>query len=115
MFILGEGYWNFGLIGALLVAIASAALAVRLESWFRKQEPIVVCTYFATIGTVGFGAYYGLQTFVKSIEIALVLGLAMKLVLAFMRRRYEYRIRLLQSHIDHARSPRQSVARLRPS
>ncbi len=116
MFILGEGYWNFGLIGALLVAIASAALAVRLESWFRKQEPIVVCTYFATIGTVGFGTYYGLQTFVKSIEIALVLGLAMKFVLVFMRRRYEYRIRLLQSHVEHARrSPRQSVARLRPS
>ena len=104
MFIIAEGYWNFGILGALLVSIGAAFLALKLESWFRKQEAIVVCTYFATIGTVGFGTYYGLQTFVKSIEIALVLAFAMKLALAYMRKRYEYRARL---------AGRQLVTRLR--
>jgi hypothetical protein len=55
----------------------------------------VVCSYFATIGTVGFGVYYGLQTFVKSIEIALVLGLVMKVMLGQMRKRAQLRAGLL--------------------
>jgi hypothetical protein len=95
MFIIGEGYWNFGLVGAMLVGLASALLAVKLEAWFRRQDPIVVCSYFATIGTVGFGVYYGLQTFVKSIEIALVLGLVMKVMLGQMRKRAQLRAGLL--------------------
>jgi hypothetical protein len=110
MFIIAEGYWNFGMLGALLVSTAAAFLALKLEEWFRRQEAIVVCTYFATIGTVGFGTYYGLQTFVKSIEIALVLALAMKLALAYMRKRYEYRARLVAAHLETGRIAQQQMA-----
>lgn len=114
MFIIAEGYWNFGMFGALLVSITAAVLSLKLESWFRNQEAIVVCAYFATIGTVGFGTYYGLQTFVKSIEIALVLALAMKLALAYMRKRYEYRARIAAAHLQRTRiAQRQPVPSLR--
>ncbi len=114
MFIIAEGYWNFGMFGALLVSITAAVLTLKLESWFREQEAIVVCAYFATIGTVGFGTYYGLQTFVKSIEIALVLAIAMKLALAYMRKRYEYRARIAAAHLERVRIAQQQPLRATP-
>lgn len=94
MFIIAEGYWNFGFWGAALIAGALAFMAVKLEKWYRSQPPLMSCTYFAFLGTLGFGVFYGLQPLVKALEIALVLTVAMKIVLSWQRRAPDLKRRL---------------------
>jgi oligosaccharide repeat unit polymerase len=94
MFVIAEGYWNFGMPGALCVAVILAIIAAKLEHWFRAQEPILSCSYFGFLGTFGFGIYYGLQSFMRAFESSLVLALALKLLMNLYRRRFEYRLRV---------------------
>jgi hypothetical protein len=85
MFVLAEGYWNFGLLGGAIIAVGLALIAIQLEKWHRKQEPLLYCTYFAFLGTFGFGIFYGLQSLVKSFEIAFAIALMMSLILKWYR------------------------------
>lgn len=88
MFVIAEGYWNFGMQGALCVALVLALIAAKLEHWFRVQEPILSCSYFGFLGTFGFGIYYGLQGFMRAFELSLVLALALKFLMKSYRRRF---------------------------
>ena len=85
---IAEGYWNFGMQGALCVAVVLALIAAKLEHWFRVQEPILSCSYFGFLGTFGFGIYYGLQGFMRAFELSLVLALALKFLMKSYRRRF---------------------------
>ncbi len=97
MFVIAEGFWNFGFPGALFVAGVLALIAMKLEHWYREQEPILSCSYFAFLGTFGFGLYYGLQGFARAFEMSLVLALTMRFFMKYFRRRVERRRRLLVS------------------
>jgi hypothetical protein len=98
---MAAGFWNFGLIGALLVASAVELIAAKLGLWYRNQRPLLTCTYLAFLGTFAFGMFYGLQPFVKALEIALVLAWCMKLGLRHHRKKLlqEYEVRFMCDRI----------------
>jgi hypothetical protein len=81
MYVIAEGYWNFGLLGSSIVALGLAFLVRYLETWYRKQEILIACTYFAFLGSFGFGVFYGLQPLVRAFQVALVSALIMKYII----------------------------------
>jgi hypothetical protein len=117
LFVIGEGFWNFGLVGSLMVAGALAFIAAKLEAWFRKKEPLIACTYFAFLGTFAYGMFYGLQTLVKGLEIALIMTMVFASVMKAYRARYENRERARQLFLQLAveRRARRSQPATRPA
>lgn len=96
MYIVAEGFWNYGLLGAGVIALMLAGMAILLENWHRRQEPLLYCTYFAFLGTFGFGVFYGLQSLVKAFEVAFVISLLMSYAL----RRYRLHKMKIVNHRD---------------
>ena len=97
IYVIAEGFWNFGMVGALVVAVFLATLAIKLEAWYRNQHPVLASTYFAFLGTFGFGLFYGVQPLVKSLEVALVIAWFFKSVEKWYRRRAMSRLAMLVS------------------
>jgi len=91
MYIVAEGYWNFGMFGALGVAASMALIAVGLERWYRRQEPLLAWTYFAFLSSLAFGMFYGLQPFTKALEVSLVLALCTRLAMNSFRKSLKHR------------------------
>jgi hypothetical protein len=96
MFIIAEGVWNFGYAGGLLIAAACASIAIGFERWYRKQEPLVAASYLAFIGTLGFGAYYGLQPFSKALQMTIIIALLSRFIMQYYRRKLDYKISMQQ-------------------
>ena len=81
MFIIGEGYWNFGLAGAGLVAGWTAVCCIAFERWVEKHPPLLSAAYFGYLGTFGFSIYYGLQPNFRALQISVVIALFMRYLL----------------------------------
>jgi hypothetical protein len=88
LFLIAEGYWNLGMLGALLISCILAFVATTAEHWFRRQEPLVASAYFAFVGTFGFGMFYTFQTFARALEVAVLVALFYAGVLRYTQRRY---------------------------
>jgi hypothetical protein len=85
MYVVAEGYWNFGLPGALGLAAILALIAVGLEKWFRSREPLLAGVYLAFIGNLGNGFFYGLQPLARALEMTVVLALLLRWAMARYR------------------------------
>jgi hypothetical protein len=92
MYVIAEGFWNFGLFGALIIALGLAILVRYLEIWYRKQETLIACAYFAFLGTFGFSVFYGLQPLVRAFQVALISALIMKYIIK------NYRIKQMSNY-----------------
>lgn len=92
MYVIAEGYWNFGMLGALGMAVALALIAAGFERWLRRQEPLMACVYFAFLGSLGFGMFYGLQPFARALEIAVALAIFARVAMSFYRRSLEFKL-----------------------
>jgi hypothetical protein len=114
MYIVAEGYWNFGMFGALGVAAILALIAVGLERWHQRQEPLLACTYFAFLGSLSFGIFYGLQPFARALEVNLALAFLLRWAMVSCRSALEPTSLRVQRerYASAAREPRSS-ARLR--
>jgi len=80
-FLIAEGYWNFGVFGALLVAAALARAATAFEHWLRGQDIVFVGPYLGLAGLFMFGMFYSLQTMVRGWEISVVMVLLVRLLI----------------------------------
>lgn len=78
LYIIAEGYWNAGLLGAFLVALAMAMLCVGAERWVRHERPFLASAYFSFLGSVFFGVFYSLQSFVRALEVTILLLVAFR-------------------------------------
>jgi hypothetical protein len=87
MFIVAEGYWNFGFFGAGLIAAFISVTTITAEHWIRKQKPIMIGIYLALMGSCGFGLFYGLQGLARALEILIALALLLRLGFRFEVRR----------------------------
>ena len=85
MFIVAEGYWNFGLAGAAGVAAWLAVCVIAFERWFEKRAPLLTSAYFGYMGTFGFSIYYGLQPHVRALQLAVAMALLLNLMLVSYR------------------------------
>lgn len=85
-FVVAEGYWNFGYPGAILVGAFLAVMCVWFERWVRRVDPVLGGPYFATVVLVVFGLAYGTQTLFRAIEVAVAIGLLLRLVRPFFLR-----------------------------
>ena len=74
MFIIAEGYWNFGMLGAGLVAASMAAVAIGFERYFERRSPLLSAAYFGYMGSFGYSIYYGLQPNVRMLEMAVAVA-----------------------------------------
>lgn len=89
MYIIAEGYWNLGLCGAFAVAGAMAVISVLAERWFRRRPPLVASAYFGFLGTFGFGIFYGLQAFVRALEVGVAIAAVYLIIVKHIERQRE--------------------------
>jgi hypothetical protein len=85
-FVIAEGYWNFGYVGALLVGLFLALMCVLFERWVRRQDLVMGMPYFATLVLSVFGLAYGTQTLLRAIEVAVGMGLVFHVGRRFLLR-----------------------------
>ena len=74
MYVIAEGFWNYGFWGALGVAAFLALVAVGAERWIRQQVPLISGAYFAFILIVPYGMFYALQGLARGLETAVALS-----------------------------------------
>ena len=73
LFILAEGFWYGGMIGAVVVAAALALILCGMERYLRKGVPLSSAALLAFAGSAGFGVFYGIQPLIKAIELTALL------------------------------------------
>lgn len=96
MYVVAEAYWNFGLPGALGLAAILALIAVGLEKWYRSEEPLLAGVYFAFIGSLGAGLFYGLEPLARALEMTVALALLFRWAMSLYRSGREDQFRRLR-------------------
>jgi hypothetical protein len=87
MFVIAQGYWNFGFLGAVGTGAGIGMLVVLFERRFRSREPLLGVGYLTMIVASVFGLVYGLQSYVRALEIALLLAVAAAVYHRYIERR----------------------------
>lgn len=87
MYIIAEGYWELGLVGSALVAALMGISANWFERYCRRSPPVVSFCYILLLGGSAFGVFYGLQSFVKSIEVVALMAVSYSWLVRFRERR----------------------------
>jgi hypothetical protein len=85
-FVVAEGYWNFGYLGAILVGVFLALMCVLFERWVRRVDPVMAVPYFGTVVLGVFGLAYGTQTLLRAVEVAVTMGLVFQVGRRFLLR-----------------------------
>lgn len=79
MYAFAIAYWNLGMLGVGLFAALLGLFANWMESWFRRQPPLVIGAYLIAAGMLPYGMLYGWQSMARGLEIALALALVLRL------------------------------------
>lgn len=78
MYILAEGYWNYGLAGAAGVSTFFALVCVGFERWFAARSPLLTPAYFGYMGSFAPSIYYGLQPNLRMLQLAVLVAVLLK-------------------------------------
>lgn len=82
MYAFATAYWNLGLAGVALVALLLGLLANWIESWFRRQTPLLIGSYLIAVGTLPYAMFFGWQSLARGLEIVLVVALILRRAVA---------------------------------
>lgn len=76
IFMVAEAYWNYGLGGAIGLAVVLAYLCIAIEKFYRRLPPILYYGYYGCIVISASNLFTGVQAFVRGIEIPFFMSVA---------------------------------------
>jgi len=76
IFMVAEGYWNFGLAGVIGLAVVLAYICIAIEKFYRRLPPILYYGYYGSVMISASNLFTGVQSFVRGIEIPFFMSVA---------------------------------------
>lgn len=76
IFMVAEAYWNFGLGGVIGFAVIMSWICIAIEKFYRRLPPILYYGYYGSVIVSLSTLFVGVQSFVRSLEIAFLATLA---------------------------------------